>query len=223
MWTVVLFWYAQLGHAQLAQQQQLQALAAQQQQQFAQLAAGFEAFGVSRTFTRLTSYRSSVTRFFSELKVFCEPFQSRLNFYQPATCRAVSGHVNSLFFYVLLRLSNYPNPLFPFKFFSGAPVVGEFVSPALRERTKVQGPFDDPSIQATRQKAEAALRSVKLVLASKAAAKSMEKMDGEFASGTFRGPFANREELRLAIQTEIRKNPGFEFFEVTHEMLIISP
>ena len=190
---------------------------------FAQLAAGFETFGVSQTFTRLTSYRCRVTRFFSELKVFCDPFQTRLNAYQPATCKAVSGHVNSLFFYVLLRLTNYPNSLFPFKFFSGAPVVGEFVSPALRDRKKVQGPFDDPSIQATRLRAENALRSVKLVLAPAAAAKSMEKMDGEFASGTFRGPFANREELRLAIQTEIRKNPGFEFFEVTPEMIIISP
>ena len=190
---------------------------------FAQLTASFEAFGVSRTLERLTSYRSNVTRFFSELKVFCEPFQSRLNVYQPATCAAVSGHVNSLFFYVLLRLTNYPNPLFPFKFFAGAPVVGEFVSPALRDRKKVQGPFDDPSIQATRLRAENALRSVKLVLAPAAAEKSMEKMDGEFASGTFRGPFADKEELRLAIQTEIRKNPGFEFFKVTLDMIIISP
>ena len=190
---------------------------------FAQLEAGFKAFGVSRTFARLADYRSSVLRFFSELKVFCEPFQEKLQIYQPATCRAVSGHVNSLFFYVLLRLTNYPNPLFPFKFFSGAPVVGEFVSPALRDRRKVQGPFDDPSIQATRRQAENSLRSVKLVLAPAAAEKSMEKMDGEFASGTFRGPFDNREDLRRAIQTEIRKNPGFESFVVNFDMIIISP
>ena len=62
----------------------------------------------------------------------------------------MSGHVQSVFFYILLRLTNDPNPLFPFKFFNGAPVVGALVSPALREREKVQGPFNDPAIQAAR-------------------------------------------------------------------------
>ena len=112
----------------------------------------------------------------------------------------MSGHVQSVFFYILLRLTNDPNPLFPFKFFNGAPVVGALVSPALREREKVQGPFNDPAIQAARLRADMACRSVKLVLPPAAAAKSMEKMKGEFASGTFRGPFKDREDLRIAIQ-----------------------
>ena len=135
----------------------------------------------------------------------------------------MSGHAHSVFFHVLLRLINYPNPLFPFEFFNGASVVGEFVSPALREREKVQGPFSDAAIRAARLRAERASRSVKLMLSPAAAAKSMEKMEGEFASGTFRDPFKDREDLRLAIQAEIRKNPGFELFIVKAKWIIVSP
>ena len=51
----------------------------------------------------------------------------------------------------------------------------------------------------------------------------MEKMEGGFASGTFRGPFENRDDLRLAIQAEIRKSPGFESFVVKAEWIIVSP
>ena len=85
-----------------------------------------------------------------------------------------SGHQNII-------STNDPNPLFPFKFFNGAPVVGALVSPALREREKVQGPFNDPAIQAARLRADMACRSVKLVLPPAAAAKSMEKMKWDFA------------------------------------------
>ena len=135
----------------------------------------------------------------------------------------MGGRVQSVVFYVLLRLTKYLNPLFPFKFLNGAPVGGEFVRPALREREKVQGPFDDPAIQAARLRADRAPRSVKLELSPAAAAQSMEKMEGAFASGAFRGPFNGREDLRLAIQADIRKNPGFELFVVKAEWIIVSP
>ena len=48
-------------------------------------------------------------------------------------------------------------------------------------------------------------------------------MSKEFASGTLRGPFDSKEVLRLAIQAEIRRNPGFEFFEVKPEWIVLSP
>ena len=50
----------------------------------------------------------------------------------------------------------------------------------------------------------------------------MDKMGTEFATGTVRGPFTSKEALRFAIQTEIRKNPGFEGFILKLEWSIIS-
>ena len=145
---------------------------------FSRLHEVFHEFGVSRTLTRLNSYRDRCAHFFTKTKEFCDSFQAQLNRCQPPGPRSVSGHAHSVFFHVLLRLINYPNPLFPFEFFNGASVVGEFVSPALREREKVQGPFSDAAIRAARLRAERASRSVKLMLSPAAAAKSMEKMEG---------------------------------------------
>ena len=126
-------------------------------------------------------------------------------------------------FYLFLRLTNYPTTCYPFKFWGGAPVVVEFINPAVRGRTKVQGPFDDQAMQAARVRAEQAIRSVKLVLSPAASETSMEKMTGEFPSGAFLGPFETREEVRLDIQAEIRKSSVFEFFVVNAEWITFSP
>lgn len=190
---------------------------------FTQLEAAFRRFGVHKTSERLISYRRRVRTWLSKVQKYCQPIQDLLNHDMPQTCKSVSGHVKSVFFYLLLLLTGFPNPRLAFRFWYGAPIVGPFESSALRQRTKIGGPLTDQTIVETGLDCARATRTVKATLPPAAAAKSMKKMEGEFASGTLRGPFGTPEELRLAIQTEIRTNPGFETFEVRPEWIIISP
>ena len=190
---------------------------------FSNLEVAFRAFGIRAAAARLVDYRARVRRWFLKLKRYLAPLQDALNKEQPPGPASVSSHVQTLFLYVLLTLTNYSNPLFAFKFFHGAPVVGEFRSTGLTPRVKIQGPFTDEAIRRVGVDCgRHADRTVKPVLSPKAAAMSMKKMEKDFATGTLRGPYKTKEELRLAMQAEIRKNPGFEFFEVKSEWIIVS-
>ena len=189
---------------------------------FNNLTAGYQTWGAHMA-NQLVLYRTRVRGWFRKLLHYWAPLQKQLIAAQPPGPRSVSGHINTVFFYVLLRLSNYANPSFAFRFWHGAPIVGEFESVALREKTRPFERLTDDLIRATAVKCARSLKSVRLTLSPKAAEKSMKKMDSEFASGTLRGPYSTVEELRLAIQTEIRKNPGFEHYVVRPEFIVISP
>ena len=192
---------------------------------FNQIGASFTHFGVKPTIASLIKYRANVRTWLSNLLTFLAPLQAELRRVQPPSCAAVSGHVNSLFFYVILLLSGYSNPRFAFNFWHGAPIVGEFASPALppaRQRENPNPPLSDFGIEQTARKCMASLRTVKQSLTPKAAAKCMKKMKAEFASGTLIGPFDTVEALRQGVQRYIRRIPGFELFVVLLKHLLIS-
>ena len=121
---------------------------------FDNLREAFQLFGVAGATQRLISYRRKVCEWLTKLQLFVAPLQKRLNQSQPPGPASVSGHVQSVFFYILLLLTQYSNPLFAFKFFHGAPLVGLFESNALRAREKIQGPFSDEAILKTARDCE---------------------------------------------------------------------
>ena len=190
---------------------------------FTQLAESFQRFGVVNTTIRLNQYRDRVNRWLTQLCASVNAVQQLAVQMSPPGPRSVSGHVNYIFFYLLLLITNYPNPKFAFNFWHGASLVGDFFSPALTAREKLQGGLSDSHIELTRQKCLAALRTVKCSLSPAAAAKSMKKMQTEFASGTLIGPFDTFEQLRSALECEVRKIPGFEKFVVREEYILVSP
>ena len=191
---------------------------------FTNLAEAFHLFGVKGATRRITAYRQRVCKWLTIVRDYLAPVQKQLNRSQPPGPASVSAHVNTVFLYVLLVLTKYSNPKFAFKFFHGAPLVGEFQSDALVQREKVQGPFTDAAILTTAADCEQhCFRTVKAVLSPVAAKKAMDKMTTEFSTGTLRGPFDTKDQLREAIQQEIRLNPGFEHFVVQDRWIIISP
>ena len=121
-----------------------------------------------------------------------------------------AAHVQTVLLYLLLVVVDYPNPDLAWRFFHGAPIVGSFVSAALRDRTRINGQFDDPTIKEVARDCFNSLTSEKKTLTPAAAEKAMEKVEDEFASGTLRGPFDTPEELRWAMQDYVRSFPGFE-------------
>ena len=163
---------------------------------FSQLAAGFHTSGVTNTSISLVDYRHRVMEWIYALKQQVQPLQRELN--RHITTHA--GHVQSVLLCALLVIVEYPNPELAWRFFHGAPVVGEFFAAALRDRTRVNGRFDDPTIRKVARDCERSLASVTTSVTPKAAEKAMKKTRGEFDSGTLRGPFDSPEQMRIKMQ-----------------------
>ena len=110
---------------------------------FSQLAAGFDSNSVTNTLVILVDYRYRVMKWIYALKQRVQPLQREHN--RHITTHAV--HVQTVLLYLLLVVFDYPNPGLAWRFFHGAPIVGEFVSSVLRDRIRVNGQFDDPTIR----------------------------------------------------------------------------
>lgn len=190
---------------------------------FTQMHEAFSIFGVPHTFERLNDYRARALDWIHGLAVKVRPLQKALNRDMPCGPKEVAGHVNTVLLYILLSVSGYPNPQLAFRFFTGAPIVSTFDSPALRQRIKHQGDFTDDNIRRVAADCRESLRSVKEKLTPEAAAKSHEKMAKEFDSGTLLGPFDSIHDLVVAIRDHIRQERGFEQFWLPEDLVVISP
>ena len=148
---------------------------------------------------RFNDYRARVLDWLHDVKRRVQPLQGRLNKHITTGPKEVAGHVQTVLLFILLSLSGYANPQMAFRFFTGAPIVDVFSSPALRQRTVTRDEFNDHNIYKVARESERSLKSVSDDLTDGAAAKSQEKMQKEFDSGTLLGPFDTGTQLEHAI------------------------
>ena len=198
-------------------------LEADWQHVFTQFAASFEQWGVQNALHRVNDYRVRVMTWIRKLHARVQPLQRELLRLQPSGPRKIAGHVQSVLLYILLELSGYPNPNLAWRFFQGAPIVGDFHSSALKQKEKEGGPLTDAQVFRVAEQSQRAISGVKPVLTEGAQVKAKEKMDKEFKSGSLAGPFEDIYELRDKLQKYIRETAGFETFVVDLEWLVISP
>ena len=190
---------------------------------FAQLAFAFAKFGVPDTIVRLDAYRARILDWVRELAKTVTPLQRQLNLEMPDGIREVAGHVNSVLFFLLLTVVGYPNPALAWRFFHGAPIVGEFYSSGLHQRTKVQGELSDAHLRKVAEECRQHCRSVTPKLEPAAAVKAMAKQQQDFDSGALKGPFPDRSAMIRAMQQHIRKNTSFRNFVIDPKLVIASP
>ena len=187
---------------------------------FSQLRQSFASRGVSQSLVELNEYRYRIMAWVNQLKKRLSPLQRELN---KQICTH-AAHVQTVLFYLLLVLVDYANPDLAWRFFMGAPIVGDFYSPALRQREKYGGSFDDQTIKAVARDCRQSIFSqVQPTLTPAAGLKATAKVKEEFASGTLRGPFATIEQLREALEQYVRGFPGFEDYSLPEDIIIISP
>ena len=141
----------------------------------------------------------------------------------PEPAASVAGHVHVPLFYVLLSSVGYPKPDLAFRFFSGAPLNGEFRSSALPERVVQGAELTDVAIRAIAADCLEQCRRMKATLPTDAGIESMTKMLKEFADNAMVGLFPSFEALCLGLQEEMRKVPGVEDFALGRSLVAACP
>ena len=190
---------------------------------FAQLSEAFHTFGVPATIVRLNDYRYSVMKWIRRLAVSVTPLQEQLNAAMPEGISEKAGHIKTVLLFLLLTAVGYPNPDLAWRFFHGAPIVGEFHSAGLRPREKVQGTLSDDHIRQVARECEQQCGSVTRVLEPPSAKKAMEKQKQDFASGALKGPFKDKKSMIRAMEQYVRKHTGFKDFKIPPDLVIVSP
>ena len=190
---------------------------------FARMSTAFFTRGVEESSSRLVEYRTQVMQWIRRLAAQLQPLRREMLEYMPPSAKIVASKVHFPLFYVLLAVTGFQNPQMAFRFWIGAPLVGEFFSAALPARDLMKGTFSNAQIEYIAWQCFQKESFVTAKLDAVAAAKSMQKMDKEFATQTLVGPFESREELRIAIEKEIRQNPDLQDFELDIRFLVVSP
>ena len=191
---------------------------------FAQMREAFCSFGVEPTFIRLNRYRDLVMDWVRTMARDLRPLQRSFSQRMPASCQTTASHIHVPLFYCLLQAVNFPNPNLAFRPFFGAPLVGNFASPALPERYAPVAAFGDFDIRKVAADSRRCCLSVSPQIKSIAGQrKCMEKMRKDFDSKALAGPFKDMPALFQAMEDEIRRNPGFENFKLDTAFVIISP
>ena len=189
---------------------------------FEQFRAAIRKFGFHGMTTRVNKHRASVVRWLRTVATDLQPIQREMRALMPPSADIVSGHVNFPLLYVLLTLTEYPNPDFAFRFLVGAPLVGQFSSPALPPRHIGHGSLSDRRIRQLARECKAREKYVVARLDKEAAIKSHLKFKKELISQTIVANFRSRDELRLAIIKDIRQAHGMAHFHFEDEDLIVS-
>ena len=140
----------------------------------------------------------------------------------PPSAEIVSGRVHVPFFYSLLYLTHYPNPDFAFRFLVGAPLVGNFASPALPSRHMVLGELTDVRILQLADECRRRERFLVAKLDKEDAIKSQSKFKKELEIRTIVADFRSRDELRAAIIAEVRQAWGLKEFYIKDEDFVVS-
>ena len=189
---------------------------------FAQMHAAMEKFDFNGLCSRLSAYRSEVMIFIRKMAKDLQPLQQEMRALMPPSIALVSGQVHVPLLYSLLFLTDYPNPDFAFRFLVGAPLVGIFASPALPSRHNVKGALSDFRIRCLAAECKRRERYVVARLDREAAMKSQEKFTKELRTKTIVADFRSREELRTAIEAEIRQAWGLHNFVLLDADLVVS-
>ena len=190
---------------------------------FAQYQTSFRLFGVAPTWKRTLAHRDAMLTWVRNLAAELQPLREQFAVYMPEPAATIAGHVHVPLFYMLLRCVGYPNPDLAFRFFIGAPLIGEFTSPALPERERKVAPLSDAAIKEVAANCAEQCSHMRGTLSREAGIKSMEKMEAEFKTLSLEGPFSSFDKLCDAIQEEMRKLPGLDKFVLDRELVIASP
>lgn len=184
-----------------------------------------ETRGIRSTYTAICRHRERALTWIEHIASDLQPIQRECRATMPPMSRLVAGHLNLSLFYMLLKVTDYPNPELAFRPFIGAPLAGTFYSPALAPRVMEGLPFTSENLRYIASKCQAQVYTVRKSLSPEGGMKSMEKMDKEFASKTLVGPFRNQHALFLAINEEICKHTGLTSFSIWDftDFVVISP
>ena len=181
--------------------------------------------GSAKSWENLNRHRVVMQDLFKKLASELEPLRQNLMNDMPQSCKLISRHIHVPFFYVILVLTNYPNPDLAFRLLLGSPILGKFDSPALVPREKKDLPLTDENMRYIALRCAKSCRNVlpSKTLTPQGKRLTMEKIEKELAKSSLAGPFANHEELCVAIEAEIRKHDGLEHFVLDRSLVIVGP
>ena len=101
---------------------------------FSYWTAPFHQYGIDDTMHRVVEHRSEAMSWISRLADDLRDLSAACSASMPPSSQLIASHLNLPLFYVLLKATDFPNPDLAWRPFLGAPLVGEFYSPALTER-----------------------------------------------------------------------------------------
>ena len=158
---------------------------------FDQWDTSFGRRGFRRTVENVNDYRRRARRWVDRVACTLEPLRREAMASAPFTSSIIASHIHVPLLYVLLLITDFPNPELAFRPFLGACLVGIFSSPALTARVpRFQDglPFNNENLRAISIQASSRIHTVRDTLSDAAAEKCMAKMDKEFASKSLVGP-----------------------------------
>ena len=190
---------------------------------FSQFEASFRFRSCNATVAAAISFRETMMKWVRKVAQELEPLRVKHSVFMPPTAKEVAEHIHVPLFYMLLQVVEYPHPEVAFRFFLGAPILGDFASPALPARLKRGLPLTDENIRHVAAQSYRACLRVDSTLSDDGGVESMKKMRNDFASGSLVGPFPEFHYMVAGMEAEVRRNPGCEHFIADPELVIAVP
>ena len=141
----------------------------------------------------------------------------------PPDSYIIVSHLHFPLFYVLLKLTEFPNAGFAFRPSRGVPLVGEFYSPALFQRYQEGVLFTNESLRNINKECQHQEGDVRDMFSREAGLKSMQKIQKAIKINNLVGSFATQALMVESMLSDIRQDLCLSEFSINPARAIASP